>query len=174
MDTEELIRQKAVEKLAGMEKIIDILKPHKYPMLSYAAAGATGGAITGAMHQLTRPKEDRNYLGGAITGAIGGGMMGAGLNYGLNKLNKFLDPEGYPANYASLTLNELLHSGSLGGIAGSFTSHLAPTPKKIDQAKLEEALQLEAFLNTPEADNYYTPQDKQSLLQYIEQVKQGA
>lgn len=159
MNTEELIRQKAVEKLAGMEQFWKAIKPDMGTALS-SAVGATGGAITGALQQLSRPEEERNYLGGAITGAIGGGMTGAGLNIAAR-------------NLGSEAINTFANNGLLGGIAGSFSGHLAPTPKKIDQAKLNEALQLESFLNTPESDNYYSPQDKQALLQYIEQVKKG-
>jgi hypothetical protein len=160
MDTEELIRQKAVEKLAGMEQFWKAIKPNMGTAAS-SAVGATGGAIMGALQQLSRPKEERNYIGGAMTGALGGGMMGAGLNIAGRNLNY-------------KPIDSIATNGMMGGLAGSFTGHLAPTPKQMNQVQLNEALELEAFLNTPDADYYYSPQDKQALLQYIEQIKQGA
>ena len=105
-------------KTAGMEEQFFnfVRKPYAPPVLT-SIAGATGGAITGALQQLAHPEENRSYLGGALTGALGGGMAGAGLHYGL-----FSGDTG-------LTLGELIISGLLGGNVGSFTGHIAPTSK---------------------------------------------
>lgn len=143
MNTEELIKQRAVEKLAGFGDFMMKAAP--------IGLGAVGGALNGVLqHTLMNPPSERLNAAAALNGAISG-MAGGVLGLG------------YPNLGASLPMG-LLGGTILGGTAGSLTKNMTQR-WMADKQRMDE-------INNTLASPFLDPSTREELMNELEAIKE--